>query len=333
VLRLGVAAALAAWVLWNLDWAALGETLRTAHAGWIGLATASFALSLALKLARWRWLLAEVAPRIAWLPLARAYFLGQAANLIGFGRWGEVARVLWLRRESGVSGTGTASTVVAEKLLDLAFMALAGGWWLAFFLSPPEGVDQGSLAAVSLASLGALALLAWRGQAWMDGFQRRLAVSGSRAARWLAPRAAALASGMAGLTQRRHLGRLALLSAAIWGNMLLTNLLLLRAFDLPLSFALALSVLVVGLLGVVAHLTPANIGPAHWAGTLALTLFGVPRSTALAYAIVLHAIVTAVPLLIALGLNGWAGRAGPTERPRVPAGRAEATAAVGGEQE
>jgi uncharacterized membrane protein YbhN (UPF0104 family) len=194
-------------------------------------------------------------------------------------------------------------------------------------------VDQGSLALVSLASLGALALLAWRGQAWMDGFQRRLAVSGNRAAQWLAPRARALASGLAGLTQRRHLGRLALLSAAIWGNMLLTNLLLLRAFDLPLSFALALSVLVVGLLGVVAHLTPANIGPAHWAGTLALTLFGVPRSTALAYAIVLHAILTAVPLLIALGLNGWAGRAGPAARPMAPAGRAEATAAVGGEQE
>jgi uncharacterized membrane protein YbhN (UPF0104 family) len=307
VLRLAVAVGLAAWVLWNLDWRALGETLRQAHLGWIGLAAASFTLSLALKLARWRWLLAELAPTIAWLPLARAYFLGQAANLLGLGRLGEVARVLALRRESGVSGVGTASTVVAEKLLDLAFLALAGSWWLAFFLSPPEGVDRGGLAAASAVSVGAFALLGWRGQAWMDGFQRRLGASGNRAARWLAPRAAALASGLAGLTQRRHLGRLALLSAAIWGNMLLTNALLLRAFDLPLALPLALSVLVVGLLGVVAHLTPANIGPAHWAGTLALTLFGVPRSTALAYAIVLHAILTAVPLLIALGLNGWPG--------------------------
>jgi hypothetical protein len=115
--------------------------------------------------------------------------------------------------------------------------------------------------------------------------------------------------------------------------MLVTNALLLRAFDLPLSLALALSVLVVGLLGVVAHLTPANIGPAHWAGTLALTLFGVPRSTALAYAIVLHAIITAVPLLIALGLNGWAGRAGSAGRPIGAGAHTKAPATAGGEQE
>jgi uncharacterized membrane protein YbhN (UPF0104 family) len=286
-----------------------------------------------LKLARWRWLLAELAPAIEWLPLARAYFWGQAANLIGFGRLGEVARVLVLRREGGVSGLGTASTVVAEKLLDLAFLALAGGWWLAFFLSPPEGVDQGSLALVSALSLGAFVLLAWRGQALMDEFQRRLAGSRRRVALWLAPRAAALAGGLAGLTHRRHLGRLALLSAAIWGNMLLTNGLLLRAFGLPFSFPLALSVLVVGLLGVVAHLTPANIGPAHWAATLALTLFDVPRPTALAYAIVLHAILTAVPLLFALLLNAWPGRPALARGPAAVPPIRPAPARTGAEQE
>jgi uncharacterized membrane protein YbhN (UPF0104 family) len=307
LLRLAIALILIIWVLWNLDWAALADNLRQAHLGWIVLAAASFTASLLLKVVRWRWLLTELAPDVTWLHLARAYFLGQAANLIGFGRLGEVARVLSLRREGKVSGLGTASSVVAEKLLDLSFLALAGVWWLAFFLSPPEGVDISSILLVGAASVAAFVMLGWRGQALMDEFQRRLTPATNPIGKWLAPRAAALSSGLAGLTRRRLLGRGLLVTAAIWTNMLVTNILLLLAFDLPPSFRLALSVLVVGLLGVVAHLTPANIGPAHWAATLALTLFDVPHSTALAYAIVLHAILTAVPLLAALLLNNWPG--------------------------
>jgi hypothetical protein len=37
----------------------------------------------------------------------------------------------------------------------------------------------------------------------------------------------------------------------------------------------------------------------------ALTTFGVLPSIALAYALVLHAITTVLPLLLALALNGW----------------------------
>src|SRR5262249_17827153 len=103
----------------------------------------------------------------------------------------------------------------------------------------------------------------------------------------------------------RQLGRSLLLSLTIWVIMLLTNLALLPTFDLPASGGLALSVLVLGLLGVAANLTPANIGPAHWAIMRGLPLFGVSSSTALAYAMVLHAVFTVVPLILVLALHGW----------------------------
>lgn len=304
-LRIAVGAALLAWALWQLDWAALAQALRRIQPIWIVAALISFLLSLALKLFRWRWLLKQLVPRIGWLTLARALFLGQAVNIVGLGRWGEVARVMWLRQESGISGVGLATSVVAEKLLDVVGLGVAGLWWLFLLFAPSTGVNITRFVLLTSVSALALGLFAWWGQPILTWLYQRFAAWRSPIGQWLAPRVASMADGLAGLTQHHLLGRGLLLTALIWGVMMLTNFLLLPALALPFSGLMALSVLVVGHLGVVANLTPANIGPAHWAITVALTLVGAAQSTALAYAFVMHAIVTLTPLAITLLLNGW----------------------------
>jgi uncharacterized membrane protein YbhN (UPF0104 family) len=235
--------------------------------------------------------------------------VGQAVNILGLARLGDVARVAALRREAGASGVGTAGSVAAEKLLDLGCLAAAGAAWLALLVGNGKSMPASSLAPAALLALAGIVLLAWRGERWMGGLQAFLARSAQPVVRALAPRVGALAVGFAGLTQRRSLARATALSGLIWLNMGVTNWLLLNALNLPAAPALALSVLVVVTLGVAPNLTPASIGPAHWAATFALTLFGVERSHALAYAIVLHAVLTAVPLVVALGLGVWPRRA------------------------
>ncbi len=310
LIRLMFGLAVVTWMLGQLNWAALLDNFRQIQMVWVLAAGLSFLLGLVLKLIRWRWLLSKATPNIGWFPLAQALFLGQAVNIIGLGRWGEVARVVWLRRASGASGVGLTASVVAEKLLDLAFLGLAAsGWlWMAFSLLPP--VNPSRLLLVSAVSMLALIFLGWAGQSLSRRGQSWVAAQTASVRAWASPRIAAVVDGLSGLTHQRQLGRGLLISAAIWAVMTLTNLLLLRAFGLPFSGRLALSVLVVGLLGVAANLTPANIGPYHWAVTLALTMFGVPQSTALAYAIVLHALITVTPLVIALILSGgqWPDR-------------------------
>ena len=305
LLRLALGLGLAIWAIWYIDWRALVDSFRQIHPIWVAATIVVYLLTLALKLVRWRWLLADLAPHVRWLALARAMILGQAVNIIGFGRFGDVARVISLRQEARVSGVGVATSVVAEKLLDLAFLGMAGGWWVLLLLKPPREINLLQVLVTGAASVLAVGLFAWFGQSALRWVQARLDRWDTKAGRWLAPRTTAMAEGLKGLTHHSHLGRSLLISLVIWILMVSTNLVLLLAFDLPFSGRLALSVLVLGMLGVAGNLTPANIGPEHWAIMLALTTFGVLPSIALAYALVLHAIVTVLPLILALALNGW----------------------------
>ena len=94
------------------------------------------------------------------------------------------------------------------------------------------------------------------------------------------------------------------LSGIIWAVMILTDLLLLGALRLPMTIPLAISVVLWGHISVAARLTPANIGSHHAAITFGLMLVGIERSNAFSYAVILHAMVTLLPLLIALILHG-----------------------------
>ena len=100
VLRLGLGLILTIWAVWHLDWGALIDSFRQIHLIWVVATMLLFMLSLTLKLVRWRWLLADLAPHVSWLALTRALLLGQAVNIIGLGRFGEVARVISLRQDA-----------------------------------------------------------------------------------------------------------------------------------------------------------------------------------------------------------------------------------------
>jgi hypothetical protein len=213
--------------------------------------------------------------------------------------------VLWLKRERGTSLVGSASSVLAEKALDLVFLSLVGLWWLLFTLAPPEGVSPVSAIALGLITLALLGLFAWIGSPVLRWLESRLGRGHSRLGKWLAARVGAISAGLAGLSDQHRLAGSIGLSACIWGVMVCTDWLLLGAFDLPLELRLAVSVVLWGHIGVAARLTPANIGPHHWAITFGLTLAGVARGTAFAYAVVLHAMVTLLPLLITIVLHGW----------------------------
>jgi hypothetical protein len=137
-------------------------------------------------------------------------------------------------------------------------------------LRPPGEINVSQFLLTGAVSAMTLGLFALFGQSGLRRPQARLEQWNAPAGRWLAQRTSPVAEGLKGLTHHRQLGRMLLISVLIWGVMLLTNLVRLLAFDLPVLGSLAHSVLVLGLLGVVANLTPANIGPEHWADLRAL---------------------------------------------------------------
>ncbi len=312
---LGLAALV--WALWGLNWAELAGALRSISFPWLLAAVGSYLVSLLLKLVRWRSLLTGIAPRVAWLTLARSLFVGQAVNILVVGRFGEIARVVWLQRilsvqrgeqpagSSDTAAAGLATSVIAEKVLDLFFLGLAGVWWLAIVLTPDGSNRIGLFLATGLAGLAALLALGRFGRPLFSRLQAVLARRPGAGWSWLNRQLSAFSSGLSSLVRRDILGYNFGLTVLIWAVMALTNAALLQAFHLPISFSLALAVLVWGHIGLAGNLTPANIGPHEWAITFGLSLMNVPRSLALAFALVLHSMVTIVPLMLALMLNGW----------------------------
>jgi uncharacterized membrane protein YbhN (UPF0104 family) len=84
----------------------------------------------------------------------------------------------------------------------------------------------------------------------------------------------------------------------IWVVMALTNRLVLQSLAIDLGWDAALLVLMLVYFGVVRALMPGNLGPFAFFAQLALIPYAVPNERAVAFAIILYAIVTLPPLLI-----------------------------------
>jgi uncharacterized membrane protein YbhN (UPF0104 family) len=322
--RLVVGAVLGGAALWlafrdveaEAVWAALGQV----NYGWVALAQLSVLVTLALQTVRWRLLFYPDHARRGWLALAGAVVVGQMVNILLPARLGEVARVYLAGTSERVAKTRVATTLVVEKVSDLAVFGLAGVLLLVT-MSLPDWLRGSSdtLVVTGVAAVAAtFGLTAW----------------GRPLLRWLEARAPRLPAPLGERVWR--LGHLALdgLSAlrrpeanlALWGlavlvllSSTLTNYLLFRAFGLRLSFGAALFVLVVLQVGIAPPSLPGKLGVFHYLAVLALSFFAVERGVALGYAFALYAVALLSKVVLGaawLAWRRWAPtRAAPAERP------------------
>ena len=78
-----------------------------------------------------------------------------------------------------------------------------------------------------------------------------------------------------------------------------TNLFLMQAIHLPVDLGAGLLVLVMVYLGLLPALIPGNVGPFYFFASTAMAVYYVPLQERVAFAVLLHAIVTLPPLLMA----------------------------------
>ena len=94
-----------------------------------------------------------------------------------------------------------------------------------------------------------------------------------------------------------------LVSVAMWFLPILSSYVMMRAFDLQLPFSAAVVVFIFIGFGTALPNVPGMIGPYQYACILALDLFGVPKSEALAYGLVLNAVQFLS--IVGQGLVAW----------------------------
>ena len=137
---LGIAISLIAiWILIrSVDIGAALQVLATAQPAWIGLMVVTILLDVAARGARWRALLAPIAP----VPYVRALgytYVGYLANNVLPARLGELYRSHALGEGEDISRPTVLGTVVVERVVDtvivvglaaLLIIPLAFGEWL-----------------------------------------------------------------------------------------------------------------------------------------------------------------------------------------------------------
>jgi uncharacterized protein (TIRG00374 family) len=282
----------------NADFHQLSQSLRRSNYWWLVPSSALLVLGVLIRVHRWRVLFAP-AKRPAFWPTTEALLVGQLLNNVLPLRAGDAARIVALRSFGGQSGVETAGTVVVERFFDvlslLLLLFLALPWFPEVASIRTAGVLASALTLVLVAGIVVLRVYGDR--------PIRFLVRPLGPLPFLLPGRleAAVANLMHGLVALRsaRIGVIAFLwTTASWLVLAVSFWLLMIGFDLGLSPAAGLLVLIATSLSLILPSGPAAVGVFEAAAIVALRAYDVPQSQALSYALVVHAL-TVLPFVAA----------------------------------
>jgi len=304
--RVVVGALLGGAALWlafrGIDAPQMWVALQAVNYLWVGASFLSVVATTLVITARWRLLFYPDVRQRSWGSLLGGILVGQMLNIVVPARLGDVARVYLVATSEGLSKTRVAATLVVEKVADLVIFAL-GAVFLLLVVAVPDWVRASSTSLLIAGLLGVIATLVFSrwGRpllAWLDRHTPARLQPAWRLGHLALDGLAVMRSWQANL--------------ALWGLSVLswllaaaTNYLLFLAFGLPLSFAAAAFLLVVLQVGVAPPSLPGKLGVFHYLAILGLSFFGVTRTTALSYALVLYAVALLSKVLAGGAWLAW----------------------------
>lgn len=297
--------ALVAYLLASVDLSVLGRRLAAANWAWVAIGVLTGLLGLWARARRWRWLFP---PGPEPPGIVAATMIGYMANNVLPLRAGEIVRIYVLARKLREAGAATraesislvTATLIVERVLDsLAIVLMLGV--LVLTIDVPRVVEwaAGVLCAIDVLGVSALVAVA-RAPETCRRLLLRLTGRRPAAARAVVSVFDTGLRGLDGIRAAAHLPRIAGWTALVWLMPATAAWAMLRAVHLDLPFGAGWTVLAFVGVGISVPSAPGYVGVFHAAATAALELFGVPRSTALAYALLYHA-----SALVPITAVGW----------------------------
>lgn len=271
------------------------NALQSLNPFWALVTLSLVLLNSVSKAWRWSLLLSGMPGRPGTRAALGPFLTGQAFNMLAWARMGDVIRVWLLSSQASLPLPGVAATLVIENIFELcAYGTLALVLSASLAAIPSAAARVPLIVVAALAGLGALGLFVYQGERVLAALHRRLAQGRlHRLGDWLASTISALTP----LKQGHRFWPIVGLTVIVWLSAWFTNQTLFYAFGLDLPPSASLLILVLIILGVAPGLMPTNIGPFYFLTILALQQYHVNPTVALAYAAVLHAFVTGVPVL------------------------------------
>ncbi len=273
------------------------NALRASDLWWIAASLIPFALGNVARGMRWRSLFAR-GRRPPAGTTTNAMMVGYLYNNIMPARVGEAARVVVLTQRSSAPPVEIVGTVVVERLYDLVAILMI------FFAAEPWLPHVSWFGAAAVAALVLVALII--------AIATALAVYGDRPVRILLRplrrvplfsgerlehTIAEVTNGLSGLRHPRLALEAFMWTIAAWLFTALCAYFVSLAFHLGLPFACGLLLAVAVGLSMILPSAPAAVGVFEGAAVIALKAYGIPASSALSYAVVLH-LVNFVPFVL-----------------------------------
>jgi len=298
---LGVAVtAVALWLSFRkLDWGVLKETFFEPNFFWVILALAN--TILVVYALGWRWqILLKPKGKIPLGSLFRLNIISQYVNIIIPGRFGEVSRAYLASKQYRVSGAYVIGTIAIEKILDFFVFVIL--WISVPALFAMQKEVKGYKIALFFCVLSAffLVLFIWQPKIVLKGasFLSRLLPGKSRKGFQDFLEKGIEAFGL--LRSTKILLFVIVLTFGFIAGQVLTNFFLFKAFHLNLSIWVGLFLLLAIQVANMPPSVPGKIGVFEYAVILALSLFGISKSQALSYGIMLHLVAYLPKILLGL---------------------------------
>lgn len=250
------------------------------------LSLAVFIGSGVLRAARWRMLFPRPKPSVQRLFIVQHEGLG-LSNIMPLRVASEVTQIAVLTIKDGLKASTVLAAIGMERAVDFLSSMLIFG--VAFMLVPemrPLAPYVWGTIAIGLALVGALQILAWRGESlWLI---RRITfvVAFSNALRNLAK-------------DWRLLLKVYAVSIAYWLMVGVSAWIASDAIGLPISALTATLVIIGTIFFSTAVPAPSGIGTFHFAVVFVLGLIDVPKGDAFPFAVIVHLLFFVPPTIVA----------------------------------
>jgi len=274
----------------KVEWSSVINSWSAASPMFMLIGVALLIAAWLISAIRWKVILSP-SPGLTILDTFSFITIGYLANTILPLRLGDLARATLIGRQRQIGISRSLGSMALERLMDiitlLAFILL-----LTLVMEIPHFVQAG------LATMTGGALIMLVGVVILSFHREKLPIL-QRVIGWIVPEhmAARIVTIIdrfsRGLDVIKHPARLIvvfLLSIAAWVVTGFATYIWLQAFNLEIPWFAGIFVLVVVNLGSAIPSSPGYVGVYHYLAVLALSVWGIERSPALAYAIGTHAL-------------------------------------------
>jgi hypothetical protein len=283
-----------------VHWREVGGAIRDANYLLVVCAFIILCVSLVFRTLRWRVLLRPLQPRL-W-HLFGSLNVGYLINNLVPLQVGEVGRAYMLSELEGISATRSMSTVIVERILDMATLLVLllilmpfvdfPGWVGASF------IFVGVAVAVAVAVLIAASLHQERA---MRLVERLLQFAPASARPKLSDMAQSALNGFSVLSRPREAIELVAWSAATWLMVALVMFTGLKAFSIDVGYGAAMFVVIATAFGWLVPSSPGSLGVYHAIVSRTLhNVFDVDLNTAVSFALVMHLVFYLPPFPLGL---------------------------------